>query len=116
MKRNIFYIGIIITFGAVLYFYNPASNKYTKCPDDYADTDAGTAEYRNALIDWTSEYLKANPKATMSDWSKAKLDLWRENNCGEALERLKLSGKVSDLKHWELVDYEVQNVLEEYKD
>jgi hypothetical protein len=63
------------------------------------------------MIDWTSEFFKANPKATISDWSIAKSKLWEDNKCISAIERSKMSGEVADLKPWELVDYEVQNTL-----
>lgn len=100
---------------AFFYFHKPPAlqqaNIY-KCPEAYTEDDAGTREYRNTLIDWTSNFFEKNPKATTSDWSMAKLELWSDNNCAVALERSKLSGKVSDLKKWELVDYEVQNSLD----
>lgn len=89
------------------------SNK--KCPEDYVENNAGTAEYKDALISWTSEFFEAHPEATMSDWSMAKLKLWENNKCVVALQRSKMSGKMADLKPWELVDYAVQNAIEDMK-
>lgn len=100
---------------AFFYFHKtpvPQQINAYKCPEAYTEDEAGTREYRNSLLDWTLLFFKANPKATTSDWSMAKLELWSGNNCAVAIERSKLSGKVSDLKKWELVDYEVQNALD----
>lgn len=112
-------LGVAVIFG-FFYLYKSSApelaSTYTKCPEDYAEDDAGTAEYRNVLIDWTSSFIEANPGATMSDWSIAKSQLWLDNNCVEALQRLKMSGEVADLKPWERVDYEVQNALEKAMD
>ena len=105
---------ILIVFVSILYFYKTPILKQAntlKCPESYQENEIGTTEYRNALIDWTTEFFKANPKATMSDWSIAKSKLWEDNKCISAIERSKMSGEVADLKPWELVDYEVQNTL-----
>jgi hypothetical protein len=119
IKLKPLYTSIVIIFvalcGTILYFHKSSTLKPTptifKCPEKYAETDAGTTEYRNALIDWTTEFFKTQPNATMSDWSMAKTQLWVDNNCTVAIERSKLSGKVADLKPWEKVDYEVQNAI-----
>lgn len=104
---------IILIALAILYFYyRNESDNLSKCPENYTEDNTGTEEYRNALINWTAKFFKANPNATISDWSIAKLKLWEDNNCTIALERSKLSGNVSDLKPWELVDYEVQKSLD----
>ena len=105
---------ILITFISIFYLYKSPTIKQTniyKCPELYTENDIGTTEYRNALIDWTTEFFKANPKATISDWSIAKSKLWEDNKCISAIERSKMSGEVAGLKPWELVDYEVQNTL-----
>ena len=105
---------ILIIFTAILYFYKTPIVKQAniqKCPESYAENDIGTTEYRNALINWTTEFFKTNPKATTSDWSIAKSKLWEDNKCISAIERSKMSGEVTDLRPWELVDYEVQNTL-----
>jgi hypothetical protein len=113
-KTKVYILIVFLIAVAFFYFYkNPTVRQVNaqKCPEDYTEEDAGTTEYRNALIDWTSSFFKTNPKATMSDWSIAKSKLWEDNNCKVAIERSKLSGKVLDLKPWELVDYEVQNAI-----
>lgn len=105
----------ILVISVIFYFYKSPPQQQAsiyKCPESYTEDEVDEIEYRNALLDWTSAFFKANPKATTSDWSLAKLKLWEDNNCAVALERSKLSGKVSDLKKWELVDYEVQNSLD----
>lgn len=117
-KKRIFQVSVIVALLAILfcYFYINKAPKQTlahqKCPEEYSEDNAGTAEYRNTLADWTNAYLKTHPEATMSDWSKAKSQLWVDNNCTVAIQRSKLSGNVSDLKPWEKVDYEVQTMLD----
>lgn len=116
-KIKAYILIFLLVFIAILYFsYGPApklaSIQQFKCPENYTEDDAGTEEYKNALTSWTSEFFEANPKATSSDWSMAKSQFWVDNNCTVALERSKLSGKVSDLKKWELVDYEIQDGLD----
>ena len=113
INRSTFLIVIVIIISTFLYFHATQKlNTLTKCPEEYAENDIGTAEYREALSNWTSEFFKANPQATMSDWAIAKLKLWEDNNCVIAIERSKMSGNVADLKPWERVDYEVQNVIQ----
>jgi hypothetical protein len=106
----------VFIFGAIIYFYkNPIPTQHInvyKCPEVYTEDADDTAEYKDALTKWTSEFFKENPKATMSDWSIAKTKLWVDNNCTVALQKSKMSGKVSDLKPWERVDYEIQNALD----
>jgi hypothetical protein len=84
---------------------------HQKCPEEYTEDNIGTAEYKEELTKRTVEFFKENPNATMSDWSMTKTQLWIDNNCTVALQRSKLLGKVSDLKMWEKVDYEIQNAL-----
>ncbi len=118
MKRKILYISIfiLVALGTFFYFYKnsapePVSAR-PRCPESFPENDIGTAEYRNALIDWTSKFFEANPEATMLEWSEAKSQLWKDNNCVIALSRSKLSGKVADLKPWEKVDYALQNAIQ----
>ena len=118
MKTKLFYICtsfILIVICAIFYFQKnsalkPTSIQQFKCPESYTEDDTGTEEYREALVDWTASFFEENPKATISDWSMAKLKLWEDNNCAMALERSKLSGEVADLRPWELEDYTVQMV------
>jgi len=117
-KKKIFQISAIVVLLAIFFCYiyiNKVPKQtltHQKCPEEYSEDDAGIAEYRNTLTDWTGAYFKTHPEATMSDWSKAKLQLWIDNGCTVAIQRLKLSGNVSDLKLWEKVDYEMQTVLD----
>lgn len=114
-KRRAYILIFLLVILAILYFYkNPTVKQVNtlKCPEEYAENDIGTTEYRNALIDWTTSFFEATPKSTMSDWSTAKLKLLEDNKCVIALQRLKMSGKVADLKPWELVDWAVQESLD----
>lgn len=118
MRRKTIYtliVIILIILCTIFYFYKSPTVKKAnvyKCPEDYTENDIGTTEYRNALIDWTAEFFKANPKATISDWTQAKSKLWMDNNCSIAIQQSKMSGNVTDLKLWERVDYEVQSTLD----
>lgn len=115
-KRNtaiIAALSVLIFVTAWLSFgQNTKTPPTLKCPESYPETDAGTKEYKDALTAWTSEFFEAHPQATMSDWSIAKSKFWTDNNCAVAIDRSKMSGEVSDLKPWELVDYELQNALD----
>lgn len=115
--KTIYTLAIItvIIIGVIVYISinRETTQIYTyKCPEAYAEDEVGTIEYRKAITGWTSEFFKENPNATMSDWSKAKTQLWIDNNCTVAMQRSKMSGNVSDLKPWEKVDYEIQNALD----
>ncbi|MFA6609171.1 MAG: hypothetical protein WCT07_04680 [Candidatus Paceibacterota bacterium] len=114
MKKNIFYIAIVSIFFLALNFYLkiPKPNTHIKCPEEYTEDDIGTAEYKDALSNWTSVFLKTHPEATISEWSEAKSKMWSDNNCLVAIERSKMSGKVADLKPWERVDYAMQNAIQ----
>lgn len=121
MNKKIVYICIIcvvvVSVAGFFVYKNQNSEGVAqfKCPEDYAENDVGTAEYAEALANWTFSYFEKYPEATVSDWSMAKTQLWTDNNCKVALERLKLSGKVEDLKPYELVDYKIQTVLMKQK-
>lgn len=120
MKNKIIYIGIIcvaviLCATAGFFIYKSSTSKQSlvsfKCPEDYAENDTGTAEYKENMISWTSEFFKVHPEATMSDWAVAKSQLWLDNKCVVAIQRSKMSGKVADLKPYELVDYGIQKAL-----
>jgi len=120
MEKKIVYIWIIcvvVILCAVTGFFvykSSTSEKsfvYFKCPENYAENDTGTAEYEKATIAWTEDYLRAGPGPTVSGWAMAKTQLWLDNNCAVALQRLKMSGKVADMKPYELVDYNIQTAL-----
>jgi hypothetical protein len=104
---------VISTVGFFVYksFYAKQVIVRQKCPEYYAEDDTGKAEYRYAMTEWTAEYFKTHSEATMSDWSKAKAKLWKDNNCTVAIERLKMSGRVEDLKPYELVDIAMQDAI-----
>lgn len=90
MKRNIFYILIPVIFIAIaiLYFhYGPAPNKLLRCPDDYADTDAGFNEKMADMNKWTNEFYDNHPGASLGEWNKGRYQFWVDNNCAKALER-----------------------------
>ena len=88
MKAKPFYIGLLIILCAGSYFIfsylHPATQK---CPDDYANDDAGSAEYLAAMDKWTNDFYDAHPGASLSDWSAARHEFWVDNNCTAALQR-----------------------------
>jgi hypothetical protein len=104
---------VILIIGFFVYrsFVPKQAIVHQKCPEYYAEDEVGKAEYKNAMISWTEEFFAAHPEATVSDWSIAKAKLWAYNNCVIAMQRLKMSGKVEDLKPYELVDIAMQNAL-----
>jgi hypothetical protein len=85
MKRNLFYICIIIGLFLALYFFIdiPIPDKRAKCPDDYTTSE----EQMTAMNDWTNNFYDTNPSATLSDWSKARYQFWVDNKCTKAIER-----------------------------
>ena len=79
-------IGLIGFVVLGLSFSKPFVQKQ-KCPDDYADTDAGSKELMAAVDSWTNAFYDAHPGASLSDWSAARHQFWVDNNCTAALER-----------------------------
>lgn len=111
---------VVLCATAGFFIYKSSTPKksivHFKCPEYYAENDAGTAEYEKAMLDWTKNYLAIHSEPTASEptvsgWAKARTQLWLDNNCTVALQRLKLSGKVADMKPYELIDYKIQTVL-----
>ncbi len=120
MKKKTIFISIFVILSVILYLYYSNTFKqritHIQCPESYSENNTSTTEYRDALTNWTLEFFKARPNASVSDWAEAKSRLWEKNNCVIALERSKLSGRVTDLKPWEQVDYSVQTAIQEAMD
>ncbi len=55
------------------------------CPDDFKTSE----EQVQAINNWTNQFFDKNPEGTMLDWVDARLGFFQENNCVEALQRLK---------------------------
>ena len=53
------------------------------CPDDFKDSKQKIALF----TEWGKEFWENNPNATVRDFSKARVNFWKENNCTEALKR-----------------------------
>jgi hypothetical protein len=90
MKKYI--IGSIILYiaiGTTFIFYRGSTTKSAtpRCPDDYANDDAGSAEHLASMDKWTNDFYDAHPGATLSDWSAARYQFWVDNNCSKAIER-----------------------------
>jgi hypothetical protein len=85
MKKNIFYICIIIGLFLALYFFIdiPIPNKQAKCPDDYKTSE----EQMTALNEWTNNFYDDHPGASLGDWNRARYQFWVDNRCTEALKR-----------------------------
>jgi len=61
---------IVIIIGVIIYSninQEPTQINAYKCPETYGEDVVGTKEYREDVTDWTSEFFKANPRATMSE-------------------------------------------------
>jgi len=69
----------------VIIFTNTFSTEqvrvHQKCSNEYADTDAGSAEYLADFDKWTNGFYDTHPGATLSDWSKARYQFWVDNDC-----------------------------------
>lgn len=91
-QKTIKYLIPVILIILILYFlYGPTPNVSSRCPDSYPDTDIGLAEKMADMDKWTNKFYDTHPKATLSDWSKARYEYLVANNCKEALERYKES-------------------------
>lgn len=82
---------VFVALCVVFYFYKDQTPKqnvaFQKCPDDYPDTAAGSAEYLADFDKWTNNFYNTYPNANVSDWSKARVQFWVKNNCVAALQR-----------------------------
>ena len=87
-KIKIYIVIFILAVIAVLYFhYGSPPNNLSRCPDDYPDTDAGLNEKMADMDKWTNNYYDKHPSASLSDWSKARLEYWKDNKCEKAIKR-----------------------------
>ncbi|MDO8514231.1 MAG: hypothetical protein Q7S50_01675 [bacterium] len=88
MKNKLLYISILPVLLTGGYFiYSHFSPIGAKCPDDYANDDAGSAEYLAATDKWTNDFYDGHPGATLADWSAARYQFWIDNSCTAALQR-----------------------------
>ena len=71
------------------------------CPDDFKDPKQEIASFEK----WANDFYDKNPSASIAEMSKARVNFWTDNNCKEALQRVKdyESGKV---------DKETQQLIE----
>ncbi len=99
MRRKTLYILIVVIFIALAilcFHYGPAPNKFSKCPDGYADTDAGFNEKMADMNKWTKDFYDNHPGATLGDWNKARYQFWVDNKCVKALERYEQAKALSN--------------------
>ncbi len=91
MKKGTIFISIFVILSAILYFYYSNTIKQNiaraKCPDQYPNTDAGSAEYLVDFNAWTNDFYNKNPQAGLSDWSQARYQFWVDNDCTESIRR-----------------------------
>lgn len=91
LKKIVFLIIFVTALSFGVYIYQGSTNKVSvqkqKCPDDYADTDAGSVEYLAAMDKWTNNFFDDNLGATLIDWSNARYEFWVENGCVAAIQR-----------------------------
>ena len=83
------YSVVIIVVLVVFFFHSKTeiSQSKQKCPDNYASTDAGSAEHQADLDKWSNNFYDTHTEATFSDWSKARYQFWVDNNCTDAFSR-----------------------------
>ncbi|MSU74612.1 hypothetical protein EXS57_02425 [Candidatus Kaiserbacteria bacterium] len=77
---------VILVAGVSIGFIYPHRSAQ-KCPDDYANDDAGEAAYLVAMDKWTNDFYDEHPEASLSDWSAARHQFWIDNHCTAALQR-----------------------------
>ena len=88
MKKFLPYILVLVILCAGFYFFaSSGKSDALKCPDDYADDDAGSAAYVAATNKWTNDFYDAHPGATLADWSAARYQFWLDHHCTAALQR-----------------------------
>ena|SRR3989338_6430015 len=89
MKRNIFYIAIIISFFLALNFYFKVPEPQARqiCPEDYSDNEAGYKERETATNKWITDFRNQNPNASTSDFARARYQFYMDNNCSATLEK-----------------------------
>lgn len=97
--RNLLILAILIVVGVAINMVWKSNNPI--CPDDFKDPKQEIASFEK----WVNDFYDNNPSASITEMSKARVDFWTENNCKEALQRVKdyKSGKV---------DKETQQLIE----
>lgn len=88
-KIKIPYIcGLIFIILCTVFYLYTSKNKpiHQQCPDEYADTDAGSAQYLADFDKWTNDFYGTYPGATLSDWSNARYKFWVDNNCTSSIQ------------------------------
>lgn len=90
MKRNIFYIFLIIGLFLALNFFIDitAPNVQAKCPEDYPETEVGFAERKIATDKWITDFRKRNPNGSLVEVAKARYEFYLENECNTTLQKL----------------------------
>ncbi|KKS44993.1 MAG: hypothetical protein UV10_C0036G0002 [Candidatus Azambacteria bacterium GW2011_GWA1_42_19] len=90
--RNLLILGILLVVGVTVSMVYKSNNPI--CPDDFKDPKREIA----AFSEWGKEFWENNPNATVSDFSQARVDFWRENNCTKALKRYEdyMAGNVDE--------------------
>jgi len=95
MKKIRIYLFVAILFVLFfgIYVYQGSTDKFSvqkqPCPDEFSDTDAGSAEYLIAIDKWTNDFYDTHQGASLSDWSEARFRFWIENDYVEAIKRYK---------------------------
>ena len=117
MNRKILYVAgitiLIATALGVMFITNHRSttiNVAQKCPDDYADTDAGSAEYLAATDEWTNAFFDTHPGASLLKWARARHQFLVDNNCTAALQRYQ---DAKDGKTDPVTMEQVKNIIQE---
>ncbi|MEK7089142.1 MAG: hypothetical protein AAB913_03370 [Patescibacteria group bacterium] len=120
MKKNIYYILIFfLAFVAIFYFYKTSvpeiGSARAKCPEDYAETDAGDIERLAAIDKWTNEFYDKNPGASLVAWSEARRDFWVDNNCVETLRKYdEAKSGTADPVKMKLIEDTIKETIEEH--
>lgn len=87
MRNKALFVLIPIAVAAMVYLTISLSGiVIQKCPEDYTNDDAGSAQKLADLDKWTGDFYDAHPGATLTDWSLARHQYWVDNKCTKALQ------------------------------
>lgn len=82
--RLLLIVPLILAFGAYVNNDNQSiQSNQPICPDDFKDPKLEIASF----TEWANKFWENNPNATTLDFSQARVNFLRENNCTQALKR-----------------------------
>jgi hypothetical protein len=87
LKKPFIIAPLILVLAVSIFFFIQNKKTSPKCPDDYANDDAGSAEYVADMDKWTNDFFDNHRGASLEDWATARHQFWIDNKCVAALQR-----------------------------